>query len=144
MSENELTRIENEVQIISVDIRKELPDLSQSEELPFDLCGDYWTPEENGEYKLLFYTGLSVEKAKRYNSDEIIDLECATFIERMYNGTNKKVICGSRKLVGILEGLEESGRIKIGTALKITYMGKKKMSKGLGNNWSIKPLIIKI
>ena len=144
MKENELTKVSNEVQVISVDIHKELPDLSQAEEFPFDLCGDYWTPLNAGEFKLLFYTGISFEKAKEYNSEKIIDLESATFIERIDNINNRKVICGSRKLVGILEGLQESGKIMIGTPLKITFMGKKKMSKGDGHNWSIKPLIIRI
>lgn len=140
----ELAKIENEVQIIPVDLHSKLPDLTQAEVVPFDLCGDYWTPLEPGEFKLLFYSGLALEKAKGYNSDEIIDLECATFIERLDDTTSRKVICGSRKLVGILENLEELGRITIGTPLKITFMGTKKMSKGMGHNWSIKPVIIKI
>lgn len=140
----ELTKVNQDVQIMPVDLAKELPDLSQAEEFPFDLCGDYWTPDLPGESKLLFYAGINKERAKSYNSDDIIDLECATFIERLDKTNSRKVICGSRKLVGILEGLEEMGRITIGTPLKITFMGTKKMSKGLGNNWSIKPLIIKI
>lgn len=128
------------------DLTKDLPDLEDSEVLPFDLMGDYWTPTAKDEWKKVFFDKIQVRSVKdMQNEDVIIDLECAFFMETVVvNGKKEtKTICnGSKRLVGAIL----SNNIQKGTPLLITYLGKKK-NKGnsfQSDQWSVKPLILKI
>lgn len=124
-----------------------LPSLDGAQELPIDLCGNYWTPEMPGEFKKMFFVEIKPQKVLSANgTGELIDLDCATFLEHATDGTIQTVTNGSRRLVGILEQYVENGSIKRGTPLKITYMGKRrnKTNSYQSDNWSVRPLRIEL
>lgn len=145
---NELVKTnQEEIYIPAVNINQELPPLSEATELPLDLCGNYWTPETEGESKRLFFVKIEPQKVLSADGSGMpIDLDCAFFLEQKEDGTVQTITNGSRRLVGILEQFVQSGFIKSGTPLKITYKGKKKNKTNnfTSDNWSVIPLLIKV
>lgn len=137
---------ESVFEVTTADLSKnELPSLKDAQELPIDLCGNYWTPESPGEFKRLFFVEIKPQKVLSATGDgKLIDLDCATFLEQTEDGTIQTVTNGSRRLVGILEQYVDSGLIRNGTPLKITYMGKRKNKTNTfqSDNWSVRPLRI--
>lgn len=119
-----------------------LPDLSQAIEVPLDLMSDYWTPGPAGESKLVFFDRIDISKVIDQQTGETIDLECAYFLEQDSKGEIKSVRNGSKRLVGALV----SADVQRGTALKITFAGKKKNRNNSfqSDSWSIKPLRVNI
>lgn len=120
-----------------------LPDLSTAVEMPLDLMSDYWTPENAGEFKLVFFDRIDVSQVlTQDDTPTMIDLECAYFLEQDGKGEIKSIRNGSKRLVGALLAQQ----VQRGTALKITYMGKKKNRSNAfkSDSWSIKPLILNI
>lgn len=147
-NERDLTVREKEspFEVVTADLsRNELPSLKDAQELPIDLCGNYWTPEMPGEFKRMFFVEIKSQKVlSATGNGELIDLDCATFLEQTEDGTIQTVTNGSRRLVGILEQYVDNGLIRNGTPLKITYMGKRKNKTNTfqSDNWSVKPLRI--
>ena len=135
----ELKKVENDDQFTVIDFTQEMPDLSKMEVAKFDLMADYWTPEEKGESKLVVFTKLQTRAVQDEQTGEIFDLPCAYFMEQTSPGEFKQISNGSKRLVGVFE----NGKIAAGTALKITYLGKKKNSSNSHQSdyWSIKPLV---
>lgn len=146
--ENELSLRESEssLDVQTVDLNSgNIPSLKDAQELPIDLCGNYWTPEMPGEYKKVIFLEIKPQKVlSAQGTGELIDLDCAVFAEQNENGDLVTIMNGSRRLVGILEPYITSGVIKHGTMLKITFMGKRKNKTNSysSDNWSIKPLRI--
>lgn len=146
--ENELSLRESEssLEVQTVDLNSgNIPSLKDAQELPIDLCGNYWTPEMPGEYKKVIFLEIKLQKVlSAQGTGELIDLDCAVFAEQNENGDLVTIMNGSRRLVGILEPYIASGVIKHGTMLKITFMGKRKNKTNSysSDNWSIKPLRI--
>jgi len=124
-----------------VNLSGNLPDLSTAEAYPFDLMSDYWTPELPMESKRVFFDKISTRPVLAQESDEIIDLECAFFIEQTKEGI-KTISNGSKRLVGAIQ----ASQIQQGTPLLITFLGKKKNSTNnyKSDSWSVKPLRINI
>jgi len=146
METNVVKRESNILNVMAVDLSQSLPDLSKANELPVDLSGNYWTPEVQGETKRLFFVEIKPQKVLSANgTGELIDLDCAVFLEQTANGVST-LINGSRRLVGVLEQYVDAGAIKQGTPLQITYNGKKRNKSNAfsSDNWSIKPLLIQI
>lgn len=117
----------------------ELPDLSKAVAAPLELNGEYWTPEQAGESRRMFFNELRLETTTDMVSGKDVELLVAYFVQII--GGDKKVIRqASRRLTGVLESL----KIESGTPLEITYLGKKKNKTNsfLSDNWSIKPLYI--
>ena len=130
-----------------IDLKGALPDLNKADEMPIDLCGNYWTPEAEGETKRVYFVGIEPQKVLSSDgSNEIIDLVCAVFLEQLPDTSVRTITNGSRRLVGVLEAYIAQGHIGHGTPLQIAYMGKKKNKTNsfMSDSWSIKPLIIKI
>lgn len=128
------------IQIVEIE-NGNMPDLDKLNVLPIDLMAGYWTPEREGESKRLVFDRIDTRQVKDMNSDAIIDLECAFFLERV-NGEIRSVSNGSKRLVGVMQSLG----ILRGSALEITYKGKKnnKLNSYKSDTWSVKPLIINI
>lgn len=143
---SELLVKQNESGIVSVDITQSVPSLENAQELPLDLCGSYWTPEEPGESKRVYFIEIKTQKVLSMETGELTDLDCACFLEPKENGEAQTISNGSRRLVGILEEYYQSGFITKGTPLKITYNGKRrnKTNSFMSDNWSIKPLRINV
>lgn len=130
-----------------IDLSGKLPDLAVANEMPIDLCGNYWTPEKEGELKRLYFVEIKPQKVlSSTGTGEIIDLDCAVFLEQKPDGTVQTITNGSRRLVGVLESYVTQGYIGHGTPLQITYMGKRKNKSNnfSSDSWSIKPLIIQL
>lgn len=148
MKENELVvSSESPFEVQTVDLAGNLPSLKDAQELPIDLCGNYWTPEMPGESKRVFFVEIKAQKVlSAQGTGELIDLDCAVFVEQNEDGSLATVTNGSRRLVGILEQYASNGLIKNGTPLKITFMGKRKNKTNSysSDNWSVKPLRINL
>ena len=129
-----------------IDLKGALPDLNKADQMPIDLCGNYWTPEAIGETKRVFFVKIEPQKVMSSDSSDVIDLECAVFLEQAPDGSVRTITNGSKRLVGVLETYTMQGILGHGTPLQITYMGKKKNKSNshMSDSWSIKPLIIKI
>lgn len=143
------TQEKSAIQINAVDLTNAagLPNLQDADELPVDLSGNYWTPNPAGESKRMFFVEIKPQKVLSINgTGELIDLECATFLEQNADGTIQTVVNGSRRLVGILEQYVSGGVIKQGAPLQITYLGKRKNKTNSfqSDSWSIRPLIIRL
>lgn len=125
-----------------IDLNGKLPDLSKADIYPFDLMADYWTPETPGENKRVIFDRIAERAVKDQQSDEVIDLECAFFLEQQSGGDFKTVSNGSKRLVGALQ----AHRIQKGTPLLITYLGKRsnRTNAFKSDSWSVKPLRINI
>jgi len=130
-----------EINYNTVDFSQPLPDIENAEVAPFDLMADYWTPEKLGENKRVFFDKIGTRFVKDLNSDGLIELECAFFLEQK-DGEVKSVSNGSKRLVGAIE----SNQIKRGTPLLITFLGKTKNKNNnfQSDSWSIKPLKINL
>ncbi|MBO9671996.1 MAG: hypothetical protein J7577_01020 [Sphingobacteriaceae bacterium] len=133
------TTTENQLSV--VDLSGKLPDLSSATEYPFDLMADYWTPELPMESKRVFFDKIATRPVQDQQTGDIIELECALFIEPSKDGF-KTIANGSKRLVGALE----AHSIQQGTPLLITFLGKKKnrTNQFQSDNWSIKPLRLNI
>lgn len=129
-------------QVQSFDLTHHLPDLKESEVMPIDLMSDYWTPEEKGEEKRVFFVQIGVSDVVDQETGETFPLECAFFLEQDGKGQVKQIRNGSKRLVGALV----ANQVKQGTPLLITYMGKKKnrTNSFQSDSWSIKPLRVNI
>jgi hypothetical protein len=149
MKTDELVKTEpkSAFEVASFDLSSGLPNLATANEMPIDLCGNYWTPEEPNETKRMFFVEIKSQKVLSANGNgEVIDLDCAAFLEQKADGTIQTVTNGSRRLVGVLEQYIEAGAIQQGTPLQITFNGKRKNKTNnfSSDSWSIRPLIIKI
>ena len=143
------TRENSVMQIVSADLSNQagLPNLQDAKEIPIDLSGNYWTPENAGESKRMFFVEIKNQQVLSANgTGELIDLECAMFLEQKADGTVQTVVNGSRRLVGILEQYVQNGSISQGAPLLITYLGKRKNKTNSfqSDSWSIRPLLISI
>ena len=117
-----------------------LPTLATAKEFPMDLMADYWTPEEKGESKRVYFDKFAERPVADQTTGDIIELECAYFLEEEDGGTYRSVSNGSKRLIGALQ----ANGIKRGTPLLITYLGKKKNKTNSfqSDNWSVKILML--
>jgi len=127
--------------LVLVDMNGQLPDLAEAEVMPFDLMADYWTPEKSMESKRVIFTKIDSRMVLDQQSQDLIELECAFFIESTKEGA-RTVSNGSKRLVGSLQ----ANGIQPGTPLLITYLGKKsnRTNAFKSDNWSVKPLRLAI
>lgn len=126
--------------LVKMDLESaDLPDLADAEVLPFELTTLYWTPEIKGEEKRVYFDCFkerlmpALEKGQEPET-----IKCAFFYEKTEDGL--ATLCNaSKRLISALEG----NFVQRGTALLITYNGKKKNSTNsfLSDNWSVKPLV---
>lgn len=137
---------ESSLDVQTVDLSGDIPSLKDAKELPVDLCGNYWSPVNPGEFKKVIFLDIKPQKVLSQSNGELIDLDCVIFAEQNENGDLTTAINGSVRLVGALQPYFEAGTIKKGTVLKITYMGRKKnkTNANSSDNWSIKPLRINL
>lgn len=128
--------------LVLVDFSKgNLPDLSKADAFPFDLSSEYWSPSEQGESRRVYFDRIENQKVLDQKTGEIIDLECALFVE-VVSGEAKSISNGSKRLVGALQ----AHGIQRGTPLLITFLGKKKnkSNTNFSDSWSVKLLKISL
>ncbi len=134
-------RPQNEANFPVVDLSAaELPDLRNAEVLPIELTTLYWTPEQVGETKRVYFDCIAFKEMPALEGgtgEAGRILPCAFFFEQTDEGVVR--LCNaSARLVGALEG----NFVKRGTPLIIIYKGKVKNSTNAfkSDSWSIQPL----
>ena len=119
-----------------------VPNLSEAREGPADLTSEYWTPEKEGEFKLVFFQNIESSIYEDQNTGEEVELPCAIMIEQKADLSLVTIRNGGKRLVAALEEAEASEKIAAGTPLKITFLGKQKnkTNSNMSDRWSIRPL----
>lgn len=128
------------VPTVDIMTMKEMPDLDNAEVLQLDLSSEYWTPLNVGEAKRVVFLKVEETMVQDINDPNVIvSLPCAFFLEKDSNGI-KQIRNGSRRLVAAVENVPK------GMPLLVTYKGKirNKNNSFSSDNWSVKPIIIKI
>lgn len=127
--------------VIDLGSGEAFPDMDKATAIPIDLMADYWTPAAVGETKRVLFDRIGTRTVLDQQTQQQIDLECVFFYEKV-KGEIKCISNGSKRLVGAIQ----SNNILQGSALEITYTGKKKNSsnQNMSDSWSIKPLSINI
>jgi hypothetical protein len=132
------TKTESGFQV--VDLQTSIPSLNDAQVAPVDLMSDYWTPEQSGETKRMYFVRIAPRNVvDQQDPSKVIPLDCAFFLENS-NGEVKSVSNGSKRLVGALESINAQN----GMPFEIKYLGKKRNKSNAfsSDNWSIKPLMI--
>lgn len=120
----------------------EMPDLDECDVMPLDLTSNYWTPISLNESRRAWFVEIRTLEMQTLEDPEVlIELPCAFFYWKE-NGAMKGFCNASKVLVSNLK----QAHVEKGTALEITWVGKKKNSSNAfkSDNWSIKPLMLKI
>jgi hypothetical protein len=129
----------------NLDIQKSLPDLSKSKKHFVPLTIEYWTPEKEGEEKLVYVHSVGFHEVPDMDTGELKQLECVMLLENQ-GGVVKRFINAGQVLVGNIKDAIGRNEIVPGTTLtplSITYIGKKqnKSNSRISNIWQIIPLI---
>lgn len=109
--------------------------------VPYDLNIEYWTPEAEGETKMVVFEGVTTQQMpSQQDPNEMDTIEVATFLAKE-NGAITRMGNASKRLVSILKNAEVPNR----AAIVITYKGKKKnATNGFSSDtWSVQPLQMK-
>lgn len=123
------SRANNSVALIS-----RMPDLERMEVASVDMSSEYWSPDEVGEKRRMIFWEVRSCPSLDFQSGEMVELESAIFVQKI-GETVKSIRNASRLLVAVFE----HGNVTQGTAVEITYLGKKK-AKRSGNmcdQWSV-------
>lgn len=118
-----------------------LPDLSTAKEIDVDLLSDYWTPENIGETKRVFFVGIETRTKIDKETGEVEELDHVIFFEKTEEGI-KTITNASAVLVQAFS----TGTIPQGTPVSIQYIGKKKNKNNAFQHdaWRVKPLVLEI
>ena len=116
----------------------ELPDLDSTPTAPLDFASEYWTPENQGEARNMFFSHIDNALVTDEKTGDQLTLPTAHFFWKKGNDI-VSVRNASKRLLAALT----NGGVQRGMGLEITYLGKKKNSTNafLSDNWSVKPKI---
>jgi len=133
----EVQDTDQQTSIVNLDNANSLPDLSEAQEVPMDLMSEYWTPEEEGETKRVFFDRVETVSRTDQDTGEVSELECAFFYENGQEGI-RSVYSASVRLVALFKERD----LPRGSAYKITYQGKKKNATNSfsSDRWQVRPL----
>lgn len=110
--------------------------LDDCEVASVDLNYEYWTPEKEGEQRRLYFMGIRERLVPDHSTDELVPLKCVVFAEPHGDGA-KAVVNGSVVLVSTFENTA----LAEGTAVLVTYKGKKRTKSGNNaDQWSVATL----
>lgn len=129
-----------ENQILNV---KDLPNLHKLETSPRELSSEYWTPENEGEYKVGVVLDIKPETYEDSTGNQI-ELPCIIMLAQNEDGSFSTIRNGSKRLVATIENAVERGELIFSqTPVKISYVGKEKNKTNSfkSDRWSVKPLI---
>ncbi|MBS3953667.1 MAG: hypothetical protein KGZ88_12025 [Methylomicrobium sp.] len=128
-----------------LDKQSQLPSLTDAKRHFMPMTVEYWSPEKEGEEKLVFIAGVEHHEVPDMETGEIKSIECVLMLE---NQGDKLVryISASRILVGnIKEAIRRTEIVPMTTLtpVSIKYLGLKKTKSGKNAaRWQILPLII--
>lgn len=134
--------MQTENQLVNV---KDLPNLHKAQTSQRELSSEYWTPENDGEYKVGVIVGIKAENYTNEQTGEVIELPCMLMLSQNEDGSFNTIRNGAKRLVATIENAVTSGEISLGqTPVKIEYKGKtkNKTNQYLSDRWSIKPIIL--
>jgi hypothetical protein len=123
-----------------------LPDLASTKRHFMPLSIEYWSPQNEGEEKLVFVAGINEHEVSDMETGEIKMLECVMLLERQGDSL-VRFICASKVLVGNIRDAINRGEIipmSTLTPVAIRFLGQKKNKSNakLSNRWQITPLIV--
>ena len=125
------------VQTETVNIHGDLPDLGKARIKDVNLALEYWTPQEEGESKLLIFMHVVQEdQIPDFNDPKnLVKRDCAYFIEQTEQGFQILRNASSR-LVSIARHFLE------GEVYQITFKGMRpnKTNSNKSNYWAIQPV----
>lgn len=103
-----------------------------------DQVQQYWTPENPGEKKRLFFYRIEERTVLDQKTNEPIELACAVFVD----SAGATIVNGSKRLVAVFENND----IKPGTPVQVTYKGKKqnRTNGNKSDDWSVVTLALKV
>ena len=124
----------------------DLPALAEAPKHFIPLSVEYWSPQVEGEEKLVYVAGVDFHDVPDMETGEIRAVECVLLLEQQDN-TLCRFISASRVLVGNIKDAITRGDIIPMTTLtpvSITFMGQKKNRSNakLSNRWKIVPIIV--
>lgn len=73
---------ESSLDVQTIDLSGDIPSLKDAKELPVDLCGNYWSPVNPGEFKKVIFLDIKPQKVLSQSTGELIELDCVMFAEQ--------------------------------------------------------------
>jgi len=137
---------DREIEAHSLDNKNtELADLKNAGRHFVPLNIEYWTPQAEGEEKLVYIHSVGLHEVPDMETGEIKQLECVMMLERS-GDVVKRYLNAGRVLVGSIKDAITRGEIVPGTTLTpvaIIYLGKRqnKSNSKISNAWQIVRLI---
>lgn len=120
-----------------INLNADLPDLAAARPRNVNLAMDYWTPQEEGESKLLIFVRIAIDdQIPDFNDPKnLVTKDCAYFIEQTEQGFQILRNASSR-LVSIAQHFLE------GELYQITFKGLRpnKTNSNKSNYWAVQPV----
>lgn len=122
----------------------DLPDLDNATVVPFDLAGEYWTPEPEAEgarteksQRRVFFSHVDNSLVTNEETGEQKILPTAHFLYR--NGNSVITIRNSSKR--LLAAISNNNIVR-GAGLELTYLGKKRNTTNafMSDHWKVCPI----
>lgn len=114
-------------------------DESKLEVQDIEMASLYWTPEKEGEYKIVIFLGVERREIFSEETGELTDTKTVVNMVASINGAMTQIENASKRLVGIFN----NEIFQPGMKFKVTYLGKK-ISRESGykyDDWSVKPVV---
>ncbi len=110
-----------------------------------ELCPNYWTPTEIGEYKDLYFMGFGEEPLPSFSDSKILEERSVVkFMERK-DGDFVAITSAATILLNEFERLHAKGNASIGDLFRVQFLGREdnKNNKNSSFKWSIRKYIKK-
>ena len=137
-------------QVVAANIGNQisLPSLVEAPKHFIPLSVEYWSPQAEGEEKLVYIAGIDLHDVPNMETGEINSVECVMLLEQQ-DQTLCRFISASKVLVGNIKDAISRGEIIPMTTLtpvSIKFLGQKKNRSNakLSNRWQIIPLIVSV
>lgn len=143
MTENLPILSEEPIQALQAIDPNSLSDLQEAEAAPIDLMSDYWTPENIGESRRVYFDRIQAMGVVDPVTQDVHEMDCAFFFYRENpDAPYRQIRNGSKRLVGAIQAY----KLPRSTPLEIRYLGKKRNKNNafLSDNWQITPLRVNV
>ena len=122
---------------------KNLPNLHESQVSERELSSTYWSPENEGEYKVGVVIDLTEEDYVNESTSEVVKLPSIIMLSQEIDGSFNTIRNSSKRLVATLEKAINDGEVVLQkTPVRITFKGKEKNKTNsyMSDRWSVKPI----
>lgn len=124
---------------------KNLPNLHDADVSPRELSSEYWTPENENEYKVGVVIEIVEENYTNDDTGETVKLPCVIMLAQNRDLSFSTIRNGSKRLVATVQAAIDSGElIPTETPVRITYLGKSKnrTNQFKSDRWSVRRLTV--